>query len=258
MDSNEKIIKLKSTPVIPSEITVSLFVPCFVDQLYPQTAFNMVKVLQKLGCDVEYNSNQTCCGQPAFNAGFWDDAKDVCTKFIKDFKSADYIVAPSASCVGFVRNYYSKLFDNSSFHNEVKDIQKKIFEFSEFMVNVLQIENVGASFNMKATYHDSCAGLRECKIKEEPRKLLSHVKGLELVEMKDVETCCGFGGSFAVKFEPISIGMADQKVNNAIESGANCIISTDISCLMHLDGYIKHKKLPLQTMHIADVLASGW
>lgn len=258
MDSNEKIVRLKSAPVIPSEITVSLFVPCFVDQLYPQTAFNMVKVLQKLGCDVEYNSNQTCCGQPAFNAGFWDDAKDVCAKFIKDFKNADYIVAPSASCVGFVRNYYNKLFDNSSFHNEVKDIQKKIFEFSEFMVNVLQIENIGASFNMKATYHDSCAGLRECKIKEEPRKLLSNVKGLELVEMKDVETCCGFGGSFAVKFEPISIGMADQKVVNAIESGANCIISTDISCLMHLDGYIKHKKLPLQTMHIADVLASGW
>ena len=258
MELHEIEEKGRRSPVIPGEITVSLFVPCFIDQLYPQTALNMVKVLQKLGCDVDYNLNQTCCGQPAFNAGFWDDAKDVCTKFIKDFKGADYIVAPSASCVGFVRNYYSKLFDNSSFHNDVKDLQKKTFEFSEFLVNVLQIDNVGASFHEKVTYHDSCAGLRECRIKEEPRRLLSKVKGLELVEMKDVETCCGFGGSFAVKFEPISIGMADQKCTNAIESGASCIVSTDISCLMHLDGYINHKGLSIQTMHIADVLASGW
>jgi len=237
---------------------VQLFIPCFVDQLYPQTAFNMVKVLEKVGCTVEYNTNQTCCGQPAFNAGFWDDAKDVCTKFIKDFKGADYIVAPSASCVGFVRNYYPKLFDNSSYHNDVKDLQKRTFEFSEFLVNILQVEDIGAVFNMKATYHDSCAGLRECKIKTEPRKLLSKVKGLELSEMNDVETCCGFGGSFAVKFEPISIGMADQKVNNALATGAECIISTDLSCLMHIDGYIRHKGHKLQTMHLADVLASGW
>lgn len=218
----------------------------------------MVKVLEKAGCTVEYNSNQTCCGQPAFNAGFWDDAKEVCTKFLKDFDGSDYIVAPSASCTGFVRNYYPKLFDNSSHHNDVKDLKERTFEFSEFLVNVLKIENLGAKLDLKATYHDSCAGLRECKIKEEPRKLLGNVKGLELLEMKDVETCCGFGGTFAVKFEPISIGMADQKVNNARESGAQCIISTDHSCLMHLDGYIRHKGLPMKTMHIADVLASGW
>lgn len=237
---------------------VQLFIPCFIDQLYPQTAFNMLKVLQKAGCTVEYNSNQTCCGQPAFNAGFWEDAKEVCTKFLKDFDGADYVVAPSASCTGFVRNYYPKLFDNSSYHNDVKDLKERTFELSEFLVNVLKIDNFGAKLDIKATYHDSCAGLRECKIKEEPRKLLSNVKGLELVEMKDVETCCGFGGTFAVKFEPISIGMADQKVSNARESGAQCIISTDHSCLMHLDGYIRHKGLPMQTMHIADVLASGW
>ncbi|MBO9633228.1 MAG: (Fe-S)-binding protein [Chitinophagaceae bacterium] len=237
---------------------VQLFIPCFIDQLYPQTAFNMLKVLQKAGCTVEYNSNQTCCGQPAFNAGFWEDAKEVCTKFLKDFDGADYVVAPSASCTGFVRNYYPKLFDNSSHHNDVKDLKERTFELSEFLVNVLKIDNFGAKLDLKATYHDSCAGLRECKIKEEPRKLLSNVKGLELVEMKDVETCCGFGGTFAVKFEPISIGMADQKVSNARESGAQCIISTDHSCLMHLDGYIRHKGLPMKTMHIADVLASGW
>jgi L-lactate dehydrogenase complex protein LldE len=228
-----------------------------VDQLYPQTAFNMVKVLEKAGVEVQYNTEQTCCGQPAFNAGFRDEARDVCAKFLRDFSGHDYVVAPSASCVGFVRNYYSALFDNSSLHNEVKDLQKRTFEFSDFLVNVLGVEDLGATFYGKAAYHDSCAALRECKIKEEPRKLLSHVKGLELLEMKDVETCCGFGGSFAVKFEPISVAMADQKVNNALQTGADYIISTDLSCLMHLDGYIRHKEYPIKTMHIADVLANS-
>ncbi|WP_276502102.1 (Fe-S)-binding protein [Terrimonas pollutisoli] len=239
-------------------MNVQLFIPCFVDQLYPDTAFNMIKVLEKAGCTVSYNTDQTCCGQPAFNAGFWDESKSVCTKFLKDFEGSDYIVAPSASCVGFVRNYYGKLFDNSSQHNEVKNIGNRIYEFSEFMINVLQVENVGAELNGKATYHDSCAGLRECKIKTEPRKLLSNVKGLEITEMNDVETCCGFGGTFAVKFEAISIGMGEQKVENALATGAQYLISTDHSCLMHLSGYIKHKGYNLKTLHLADVLANGW
>ena len=239
-------------------MNVQLFIPCFVDQLYPQTAFNMVKVLERAGCSVEYNTNQTCCGQPAFNAGYWEDAKQVCSKFINDFKGADYVVAPSASCVGFVRNYYPKLFDNSTYHNEVKDLQKRTFELSEFLVDVLHIENTGAILNGKATYHDSCAGLRECKIKEAPRKLLANVKGLSLTEMNDVETCCGFGGTFAVKFEPISISMAEQKVTNSIATGAEYLISTDLSCLMHIDGVIRKKGLPLKAIHLADVLASGW
>ena len=239
-------------------MNVQIFIPCFVDQLYPETGFNMVKVLEKAGCNVSYNPSQTCCGQPAFNAGFWDEAKSVCSKFIRDFSGTDYIVGPSASCVGFVKNYYTKLFDNSSVHNEVKDLGKRIFEFSDFMVNVLNIENVGATLHGKATYHDSCAGLRECRIKSEPRKLLSHVKGLELAEMNDVETCCGFGGTFAVKFEPISIGMGEQKVENALATGAEYLISTDYSCLMHLQGYINQKGYNLRTMHLADVLACGW
>lgn len=237
---------------------IQLFIPCFVDQIYPETAFNMVRVLEKAGCEVHYNASQTCCGQPAFNAGFRDDAREVCVKFIRDFSGSDYIVAPSASCVGFIRNYYPTLFDNSSYHNQVKDLQKRIFEFSEFLVKVLKMEDFGASLTGKATYHDSCAGLRECKIKEEPRRLLSKVKSLELLEMNDVETCCGFGGSFAIKFEAISIAMADQKVSNALQTGADYIISTDLSCLMHLDGFIRKKELPVKTMHIADVLASGW
>ena len=235
---------------------VQLFIPCFVDQLYPATAFNMVKVLEKAGCEVSYNTNQTCCGQPAFNAGFWDDARDVANKFLKDFDTPDYIVGPSASCVGFVRNYYPKLFEN--FLKLNFNPSKKTFEFTEFLTDVLKIEDYGAELNIKATYHDSCAALRECKIKTGPRKLLSHVKGLEIVEMIDNETCCGFGGTFAVKFEGISSGMADQKIQNALATGADCIISTDLSCLMQLDGFIKQKNLPLTTMHIADVLASGW
>jgi len=218
----------------------------------------MIKVLEKACCEVQYNTNQTCCGQPAFNAGFREESRAVCSKFMKDFDGGDYIVAPSASCVGFIRNYYPKLFENSAVHNQVKDLGKRTYEFTEFITDVLKIENYGAELNAKATYHDSCAALRECKIKQGPRRLLSFVKGLELVEMNDVETCCGFGGTFAVKFESISIGMADQKITNALATGAEYIISTDLSCLMQLEGYIKAKELPLKTMHIADVLASGW
>jgi L-lactate dehydrogenase complex protein LldE len=237
---------------------VQLFIPCFVDQLYPATGFNMVKVLEKAGCEVTYNPAQTCCGQPAFNAGFWDDAKDVCDKFLKDFNKDSYIVAPSASCVGFVRNYYGKIYENSSQINLARSIGFKTFELSEFLVKILKVTNFGARLEAKATYHDSCAGLRECKIKNEPRQLLANVQGLELTEMEDVETCCGFGGTFAVKFEPISIAMGEQKVEHALATDAQYLISTDLSCLMHLQGYINNKGYSLQTLHLADVLANGW
>lgn len=239
-------------------MNVQLFIPCFVDQIYPETGFNMVKVLEKAGCTVDYNPNQTCCGQPAFNAGYWDEAKAVGQKFLKDFHTYDYIVAPSASCTGFVRNYYGKLFDNSASHNDMKLLQKNLFEFTEFLVKVLHVEDLGASLEGVATYHDSCSALREINIKSEPRKLLEHVKGLEIREMEDTETCCGFGGTFAVKYEPISTGMADQKLANAMATDADYLISTDLSCLMHLDGYIKKRGLKIKPMHIADVLASGW
>ena len=237
-------------------MNVQIFVPCFIDQLYPTIAFNMISVLNKAGCTVDYNTNQTCCGQPAYNAGFWGEAKEVCNKFIKDFKGAEYIVAPSASCVGFVRNYYQKLFENASNNKEVKTVTDKVFELSEFLVNILKVDDIGAAFNGKVTYHDSCAGLRECNIKNEPRQLLSKVKGLELVEMNDAETCCGFGGSFAVKFENISVAMADQKITNAKATEAEYIVSTDMSCLMHMDGRIKHNGNHLKVLHLADILAS--
>ncbi len=237
---------------------VQLFIPCFIDQLYPQVAFNTVKILEKAGCTVSYNTQQTCCGQPAFNAGFWGESKDVCTKFVQDFDGADYIVSPSASCAGFVRNNYGKLFENNAYQSPAKKVATQIFELSEFLVKILIVTDLGASFNGKATYHDSCAGLRECNIKAEPRALLSHVNGLELIEMNDNETCCGFGGSFAVKYDTISVAMADQKIDNAVATEAEYIISTDMSCLMHLDGRINHNGQSIKVIHLADVLANGY
>ncbi|MBD0285308.1 MAG: (Fe-S)-binding protein [Flavisolibacter sp.] len=239
-------------------MTVQLFVPCFVDQLFPHTVFNMIKVLEKAGCGIIYNPEHTCCGQPAFNAGFWNEARPVCSKFLNDFNLKQPIVAPSASCTGFVRNYYNKLFQDTKTVQKAKAIGMQIAELSDFLVNTLHITDFNAVLEGKATYHDSCAALRECNIKNEPRRLLANVKGLELTEMEDVETCCGFGGTFAVKFEPISVAMAEQKVEHALATGAQYLISTDLSCLMHLQGYIDNKDYSLKTMHIADVLASGW
>lgn len=237
---------------------VDLFIPCFVDQVYPQIGMNMVKIFEKLDVAVNYNTEQTCCGQIAFNSGFWNEAKAMGEKFIHDFSGNRYIVAPSASCVGMVRNYYPELFNNTSLHVEFKQIQKNIFEFTDFLVTVLKVEDLGAEFNSVITYHDACAALREYGIKEQPRKLLSNVKGLQLNEMFGNDICCGFGGTFSVKFEQISTAMGQQKVENAISSGAEYIVSTEASCLMHLDGYIKKQKLPIKTMHIVDILASGW
>lgn len=229
-----------------------------MDQLFPDTAFNTIKVLEKAGCKVTYNPEQTCCGQPAFNAGYWGEAREVCNKFITDFSEAEYVVMPSASCTGFIRNYYSKIYDNASNQKDIRFLQGKVYELSEFLIQVLHIENIGAELNTRATYHDSCAGLRECKLNDIPKRLLSHVKGLEMLELKDNETCCGFGGSFAVKFDAISAAMGDQKIQHVIDSGAETLISTDLSCLMHLDGVIKKQNLPIRVMHLADVLASGY
>jgi L-lactate dehydrogenase complex protein LldE len=239
-------------------MTVDLFIPCFIDQIYPQTGMNMVKILEKGGAEVHYNDNQTCCGQMAFNSGFWDEAKELGTKFIGDFPNDRPVVSPSASCVGYVRNYFEKLFFNTAYHLEYKRLQKNMFEFTDFLVNQMNFTNTGATFNHRVTYHDSCAALREYGLKEQPRTLLRNVKGLDLVEMKDTDVCCGFGGTFSVKHEAISTAMAEQKVHNALETGAEYIISTDASCLMHLEGYINNFRLPIKVAHIADVLASGW
>ncbi len=237
---------------------VDLFIPCFIDQIYPETAFNTIKVLEKAGCKVNYNPAQTCCGQPAFNAGFWDQCKEVAEKFIQDFPNDRYVVSPSASCAGMVKNYYPEIFQDTVQVNQSKTLQKNIFELSDFLVNVLKVTDLGARLEGVATYHDACSALREMGIKQSPRTLLSNVKGLELREMDETETCCGFGGTFSVKYEPIAVGMAEQKIIHAEKTQAEYLISTDVSCLMHIDGFLKKQKKNMKVMHIADVLASGW
>jgi L-lactate dehydrogenase complex protein LldE len=244
--------------------TVDIFIPCFVDQLYPATALNMVKVLERLGVQVNYNPNQTCCGQPAYNAGYQPQARTVAGKFLRDFAAsatdaARYIVSPSASCVGMVRNSYTDLFADTAQQSACRAVQGRTYELTEFLVEVLGVTAVpGARLAGKYTYHDSCSALRECGIGPGPRLLLDAVAGLERIEMAENTTCCGFGGTFAVKFEAISVAMAQQKVEHALDTGADYIISTDVSCLMHLESYIKKEKLPLKCLHVADALASGW
>jgi L-lactate dehydrogenase complex protein LldE len=237
---------------------VDIFIPCYIDQLFPDAAWSMVKILEKLHCKVHYNPEQTCCGQPAWTAGKKELTKPVAEKWMKDFSSGNYVVCPAGSCVGMVRNYYHEMFMNSSYHLTLRAVQAKTFELSEFLLNIIEKDELGARLQGKAVFHDACSALRECKIKEGPRRLLANVAGLELIEVPDAETCCGFGGAFSVKYEAISTAMAEQKVNNAIALGADFIISTDLSCLMHLEGYIRKKKLPIKTMHLAEVLASGW
>lgn len=236
---------------------VDIFIPCTIDQVYPQTGFNMIKVLEKAGVKVHYNTNQTCCGQLAFNSGFWDKAKKLGEKFIRDFDNGRMIVGPSASCIGYIRNSYDELFFNGAHHNQYKQLQRNIFEITDFLVNVLKVTDLGSVFEHRVTYHDSCAALREYKLGDEPRQLLRNVVGLELVEMEDTHECCGFGGSFSVKFEPISVSMAEQKVKNALKTEAEYIVSTDSTCLMHQYSYIKKHNLPIKVAHIVDVLASG-
>ena len=237
---------------------VDVFIPCFIDQFYPKTAFNFIKVLEKAGCEVQYNPEQTCCGQPSFNSGYWKETKTLAIKFLNDFEKAEIIVAPSASCTGFIKNYYQKVFaEDSVMLSRVSEITPRIFEFSDFLVNHIQKVEFGSVFNHKVTFHDSCAGLREYGIKNEPRILLQNVQGLELTEMDKLETCCGFGGTFVAKFHSISSAMTEQKVEFALKTGAEYIVSTEASCLMNIEAYIKKQKLPIKTIHLADVLASG-
>jgi len=237
---------------------VELFIPCFIDQFYPETARNTVRVLEKAGCSVFYNPEQTCCGQPAFNSGYWKEARIVAKKFLYDFSGKKFIVSPSASCTGFVKNYYPNLFeDDLSLQELSESVSGKIYELSDFLVNKIQVTDFNAEFSHKVTFHDSCAGLREYGIKNEPRVLLRNVKGLELLEMKNTDTCCGFGGTFAAKFHHISTAMTEQKVENAMKTGAEYIVSTEASCLMNIESYIKKQKLPIKTIHLADVLANG-
>jgi L-lactate dehydrogenase complex protein LldE len=237
---------------------VNLFIPCFIDQFYPETALNTLRVLKKAGCTVEYNPQVTCCSQPLYNAGFWKEAKDLGEKFLENFNADIPVVTPSASCISMIKDGYNDLFKNTAQHNACRSLQSNIFELSEFLVNILGVDYFGAELEVRAMYHDSCSALRSCSIKDEPRRLLNNVAGFELVESPHHDVCCGFGGNFAVKHAAISTAMAAEKVEQALQLNAEAIVSTDASCLMHLQSYIDAQKIPIKTYHIADVLAAGW
>jgi len=237
---------------------IQLFIPCYIDQLYPQTGFNTVKILEKAGCTVHYNPKQTCCGQPAFNSGYWKETASLAEKFLTDFNPDMPIVSPSGSCSSFIIHHYQKvLADRPDMLERHAQMKNTIYELTDFLVNVLKVDNLGARFPHKVTFHDSCSALREYGIKDEPRILLSHVEGLELVEMEESETCCGFGGTFAVKNNAISTAMVEKKVLNALTTQVDYIISTEASCLLNINSYCTKNKLPIKGIHIADILASG-
>ncbi len=228
---------------------IALFIPCFVDQMCPQVGVDMTRVLRRIGCEVFFLEEQTCCGQPAFNTGYWEDARVVAERFLRVFDKAEVVVGPSGSCVAMVRKFYPELLPNA-------EGLVKFHEFSEFLTKVAKIEDVGASFSHRVTLHDSCHALRELGVHEGPRQLLKQVRGLELVEMSHADDCCGFGGTFSVKFGMISAAMGDTKAENAAATGAEFVTSVDPSCLMHLDGVLRKKKSPMKAIHLASILAS--
>ena len=240
-------------------MTVDLFVSCIIDQFYPMTAMNTLKLLKAAGVEVEYNPEQTCCGKFAFNSGYIEDAKALGEKFLHDFPNNRPVVGISASCVGFIKTRYKELFYNTSLHLEHKRLISNIYELTDFLVNQLHKDYFEAVFPHKVAYLDSCSSLRELGLKNEGRQLLTKVNGLELVEMKHPEICCGMGkGLFALQHEAISSSLADKKLKEAMEAGAEYLITNDISCLMHLDSYAKKQKLPIEVIHIVDVLTTGW
>jgi L-lactate dehydrogenase complex protein LldE len=235
---------------------VSLFVPCFVDTFYPDAAIAAVQVLERLGHEVHYPRNLTCCGQPAFNCGYWDESRQVAGRVMQLFARAENVVIVSGSCGAMLKVFYPELFAGTPRHNEALELAAKTYEFSDFLVNKLGVTDVGSRFAARVTFHDGCHGLRELKIQSEPRRLLAEVRDLELIEMQEAATCCGFGGAFAAKFGAISTAMGEVKCASAVETGADYIVSNDSSCLMHIQGLLDRQHKPLRSLHLAQVLAA--
>ena len=236
---------------------VSIFVTCIVDQLFPKAGVAMVEVLERLGYDVEFRKEQTCCGQPAFNSGFHDEARAVARHFLDVFDGAEHIVVPSGSCTSMISHHFADIFaGDKKMLERVHAIEPRVHEFSTFLLNVAKTDDVGARFPQRVTYHDSCHALRELGMKEIPRRLLRNVKDLELVEMDTAEECCGFGGTFSVKFAQISSGMANTKVDSILKTGASHVVSVDSSCLMQLRGTLSRGGHRVETIHLAEVLAA--
>jgi L-lactate dehydrogenase complex protein LldE len=228
-----------------------------MNTLYPQAAMSIVAVLERLGHSVDYHEDLFCCGQPAFNAGYWDEARQVAAPVVQRLSAAgsDAIVIGSGSCGAMLKVFYRDLFANTPLATQAAAVGDKTWEFSDFLVSKLGVTDVGARFPAKVTFHDGCHGLRELHVKQQPRRLLEHVQGLELVEMRDSETCCGFGGTFSAKFPAISTAMGEVKCAAAAETEAQYIVSNDSSCLMQIQGLLDRQKKPIRTLHIAEVLA---
>jgi L-lactate dehydrogenase complex protein LldE len=234
----------------------SIFVTCIVDQLFPQVGMAMADVLERIGWNVEFPENQTCCGQPAFNMGYRDEAREVARHFLRVFRDAEYIVVPSGSCTSMIAHRYAELFEHEpEQREEARRLEPRVWEFSKFLLEVARVDDVGARLDKVVTFHDSCHGLRELGIKDGPRRLLSHVRGLELREMDIAEECCGFGGTFSVKFAEISGGMARTKIDSILRTGADAVVGIDASCLMQIGGALSRAGSPVGTMHLAEVLA---
>jgi L-lactate dehydrogenase complex protein LldE len=236
---------------------VSLFVTCLVDQLFPRVGMAMAEVLERVGYVVDFPEDQTCCGQPAFNSGYRAEARTVGRHFLDTFEDCEAVVVPSGSCTAMIVHHFAEMF-----HKEpetlarVHALEKRVWEFSTFLTQVARVDDVGARMEAAVTFHDGCHGLRELGVKEAPRRLLSHVRGLELREMLPAEECCGFGGTFAVKFSELSGAMVRTKIEAIQRTGAGTVISADPSCLMQIQGALSRAGSKIATMHLAEVLAS--
>jgi L-lactate dehydrogenase complex protein LldE len=234
---------------------VSLFIPCFVDQLLPEVAVDTVKVLRRIGYAVDFPEDQTCCGQPAFNTGYWDEARPCAEHFVRVFKHAEVIVCPSGSCATMVRKFYADLLTTSPMREEALAVASRTFEFSEFLVKVAAVTDVGASFPHTVTYHASCHGLRELTLRDEPLQLLRRVNGLQLIEMARFDECCGFGGTFAMKFPDTSAAIGISKAESIAATGAEFVTAIDPSCLLHVQGILGKRQAATRAIHLASILA---
>ncbi len=238
---------------------VALFVPCYVDLIYPQVGVSAVRVLRKLGVEVTYPEGQTCCGQPAFNSGFLEEAKGVARHFLDVFEKEnfDYIVCPSGSCAAMVSHYYPFIFKELPEDREhAETLAPRVREFSDFLVNVLGAEDLGSHHAGRAVFHTGCHQRRELGVLDEPGTLLQRVDELGLLDWENEELCCGFGGTFAVKMPDVSVAMADEKIKALGKSGADTLISCDSSCLMHLEGRLRRTGHDTRVLHLAQVLDS--
>ena len=237
---------------------VSLFITCLADMMYPQVGESVVRLLHRYGCEVDFPQGQTCCGQPAFNSGYQDEAREVARGLIRAFEHSDYVVSPSGSCTGMVHHYYPQLFqDEPEWAEKAEKFLNKTYEFSQFLVNVLGVTDVGANFAEKVTYHPSCHASRLLGVKEEPMALLGKVEGMEFVELPRKEDCCGFGGTFAVKMSDMSQAMVCEKAQCVSDTNASVLVSTDMGCLMNIEGRLNKEGKPMRVMHLAQLLEEG-